>query len=493
MDLRGPRWTGWYNPYTTPDSIIRRESAVDVILSARLTTKPSKCLSVILYDILMMHRAFPHATVKFNNLLALCCITCSEIVFDGYDGLETNVCGADKYYEDPGVDNVAEGSQIFIRQVTDAFYTCVRILMPFVHIPTTVAMELETYEKWVENYADNHLAVGQVPVKGNKYFEQIDALVGSWKMLENLELIQQYDASMRVLGQGSYGKVKSRGDGIAIKSFYIHGWRAGLRECINTMRLGGLVGWCIGALQDNNLENLTIPVYMATQEGISTLNRFVDYNRDLFSKHIKHLKHFVGCLLEELERAHDMRIVHRDLTPWNVVVVRSPDDPTGKRLRIIDWGMGKAIGTVKTLSATTESGVGTLCIRPPELLLHDCTNSSYDRSDEEVFAGDVWAVGVIVTTMALPDSTFFRATNEREQWDAICDAIGSPTREDPRTWAFLSKSFDCKESTTKATLWCALQSISPGLCDFVRCMLRFDPDRRLDCSALREHPFLSRG
>lgn len=100
----------------------------------------------------------------------------------------------------------------------------------------------------------------------------------------------------------------------------------------------------------------------------------------------------ISQICEGLAVAHaeDPPIVHRDITPRNVLVGY---DPRGLRARISDFGLAKRADPYTGLV----SAKGTLAFKPPESL----TGSRIDSR-----AGDVWAIGTIAYLL-LTDSLPF--------------------------------------------------------------------------------------
>lgn len=115
-------------------------------------------------------------------------------------------------------------------------------------------------------------------------------------------------------------------------------------------------------------------------------------------------------LLEALACLHQNRILHRDVKPSNVLV-----SSTGV-LQLCDFGLGRLYKEGSKLLTPT---VVTLIYRAPELHLgmHDYSNRL-----------DVWAAGCIFAELFLK-TPLFRASNEAEHFQRVCDVIGMPTNE----------------------------------------------------------------
>ena len=59
-------------------------------------------------------------------------------------------------------------------------------------------------------------------------------------------------------------------------------------------------------------------------------------------------------LLDALQAVHDQRVIHRDLSPWNVFVSRGPDGL--RQLRLGDFGMAAQLPDGKQLSGLEQDG-----------------------------------------------------------------------------------------------------------------------------------------
>src|SRR5215467_1061969 len=88
------------------------------------------------------------------------------------------------------------------------------------------------------------------------------------------------------------------------------------------------------------------------------------------------------------EEAHRRQFLHRDLKPENIFLA---DTPTGEVVKVLDFGLAKALGISSMSSTTTAAGAiaGTPCYMAPEQLFGE-------RSGP---ASDVWALGVVAYEM----------------------------------------------------------------------------------------------
>jgi serine/threonine protein kinase len=94
----------------------------------------------------------------------------------------------------------------------------------------------------------------------------------------------------------------------------------------------------------------------------------------------------VKQLLNALVAAHDKQVLHRDLKPDNIILVHAPDEPGGKRAKLLDFGVAKAGELLDddpdegiTLVKTRAGGfVGTPRYCAPEMAVGDPAGPSAD-------------------------------------------------------------------------------------------------------------------
>lgn len=107
----------------------------------------------------------------------------------------------------------------------------------------------------------------------------------------------------------------------------------------------------------------------------------------------KKITHQVATALYYL---HSFGIVHRDVKPENILMVKSDDSSD---VKIVDFGLSKTFGP----GETCKEPFGTLCYVAPEILLQ----RPYDKSV------DLWSLGVIVHLM-LSSTLPFDSEDDRE-------------------------------------------------------------------------------
>jgi eukaryotic-like serine/threonine-protein kinase len=156
-------------------------------------------------------------------------------------------------------------------------------------------------------------------------------------------------------------------------------------------------------------------------------------------------------LLRAVAAAHAVGVVHRDLKPANLLVVESPDAPGRPALKVLDFGVAKALGSFT--GASTQEGLGTPMWTAPE---------QGQPGHAPAPNADVWSLGLLV----------FRLLTGKHYWL-------SANREGPLSAMALElmRGSIGSASTRAAELGCE-DLIPPGFDTwFARCVVR-DPKQR---------------
>lgn len=157
----------------------------------------------------------------------------------------------------------------------------------------------------------------------------------------------------------------------------------------------------------------------------------------------------IKTLLEAVAYLHSNDIVHRDIKPENILFESSRDDSA---VKLIDFGLSRK--HKKSGEALMNNPVGTAYYMAPEVL-----KGAYDQSC------DIWSIGTIVYITLCGYPPFNGGTDPQ-----IFDAIKRGTFEFPKAaWAF--KSEEVK--------------------DFIKCLLRMDPNKRLTANEALKHPWIT--
>jgi serine/threonine protein kinase len=197
-------------------------------------------------------------------------------------------------------------------------------------------------------------------------------------------------------------------------------------------------------------------------------------------------KCLISQLLDGLVFMHEKLLVHRDVKPTNILY--HGDGPKHGTLVLCDFGLAKRISKplLPEVDEPLTPLVVTLFYRAIEILLGD---GIYDE------AVDIWSVGCVFAELVL-NHVLMPGKGEIDQLSKIFATIGAPTTEeiillskyangDNMNWT------EMKKHTSQ--LPDLLHMVGPEGIDFVKGMLCYDPSKRLQASAAREHVFLHTG
>jgi serine/threonine protein kinase len=121
--------------------------------------------------------------------------------------------------------------------------------------------------------------------------------------------------------------------------------------------------------------------YIAMERGICNLEEFMNKNPESSGTLLKLLHD--SCL--GLQRMHQKRIIHRDLNPRNILVMRDIEGFVGK---LSDFGLSKNLPAL--LSTVYSKPCGTYDYMPPEVI------NALDRKEKSVYSPktDIYCLGV---------------------------------------------------------------------------------------------------
>ncbi|KPI85444.1 mitogen activated protein kinase putative (MPK11) [Leptomonas seymouri] len=186
-----------------------------------------------------------------------------------------------------------------------------------------------------------------------------------------------------------------------------------------------------------------------------------------------HTQFFIYQALRALHIIHSAGVIHRDITPANILVNTNCD------LKICDFGLAKEEndqGEYMTDYVTMR------WYRAPELVMED--------KDYSVQI-DVWGIGCILGEL-LGSRPLFQGKDRVNQLDKIVEVIGTPTEEDINSvGSGAAQKYLKKKGFRPAPDWRQrYHGASPEALDLLRRMLVFNPNKRITVLQAMRHPFL---
>lgn len=187
----------------------------------------------------------------------------------------------------------------------------------------------------------------------------------------------------------------------------------------------------------------------------------------------EHIKFFIYQALRALHVIHSAGVIHRDITPANILVNSNCD------LKLCDFGLAKEEsdhGEYMTDYVTMR------WYRAPELVMEDRNYSSKI---------DVWGIGCILGEL-LGSRPLFQGKDRVNQLDKIVEVIGSPSEADilsvgsPAAQKYLKK----KSSYPPIDWRKKYPHASREALDLLQRMLVFNPSKRISVLDSMRHPFL---
>lgn len=180
-------------------------------------------------------------------------------------------------------------------------------------------------------------------------------------------------------------------------------------------------------------------------------------------------------ILKGLEACHQHSIVHRDISPNNILI-----DENGV-VKLADFGISiSQNGTDKSVRASNTPGMGTLWYMAPEILLGSTMYTT---------AVDIWSVGCIIVEMVLGHPPF-KGRSDLHQLCSIIDVLGTP---DESSWPGVSeqlpdwgklefKHVDAKDWDDVFDMDQIQTPVSKGLLSLAKKMIVFNPNNRISAT-----------
>nr|CCC52125.1 putative tyrosine protein kinase [Trypanosoma vivax Y486] len=186
-----------------------------------------------------------------------------------------------------------------------------------------------------------------------------------------------------------------------------------------------------------------------------------------------HIQFFIYQILRALKVIHAAGVIHRDITPANILVNRNCD------LKICDFGLAKENGQGDYMT----DYVTMRWYRAPELVMEDKNYSGQI---------DIWGVGSILGEF-LGSRPLFQGKDRVNQLDKIIEVIGTPDEGDIESVGsraaqkYLKRKSHCPQPDWRQRY----PTASSSALDLLKRMLVFDPKKRITVDEALRHPFLA--
>lgn len=285
---------------------------------------------------------------------------------------------------------------------------------------------------------------------------------------------------VKIIGQGSYGIVIKARDTVANVDVAIKRVNSEiLEELILAKRILREVHLLHHFHDDNiiGLRDIWIPrgtfdVFYIVMELMETdLKQVLKSGQKLTDAHVQF---FTYQALRALRVIHTANVLHRDVTPANILVNSNCD------LKLCDFGLAKE----ESDDTTDMTDYVTMrWYRAPELVMEHRQYTSQI---------DVWGVGLILAEL-LGSRPLCQGRDRVNQLDRIIDVTGTPTEADLTDVGSAAAQRYLRRKTAKSGLNFAekFPHASPAAIDLLQAMLRFHPKDRITVEAAMRHPYLA--
>ncbi|XP_054609051.1 cyclin-dependent kinase-like 2 [Dunckerocampus dactyliophorus] len=291
--------------------------------------------------------------------------------------------------------------------------------------------------------------------------------------------MERYE-SLGLVGKGSYGtvlKCRHRDSGrlVAIKKFLDSDEDKAVRKIarreIQLLR----------KLRHDNLVNL-LDVWQHRRHWYLVFE-FVertlldDLEQNLLGLDLNTCRQCFFQILRGVAFCHQQDVIHRDIKPENVLISR------GGVVKLCDFGLARTVASPTGGGSYTDY-VATRWYRAPELLVGD---TKYSKPV------DVWAAGCLLVEM-LTGQPLFPGDSDLDQIYHIVRFFGNLTAHHQELF-HKNPTFSgirLPEHSSRIPLEQHFLLVSPDALDLAQECLQMDPEKRVRCSELLEHPLFTR-
>eukprot|EP01013_Petalomonas_cantuscygni_P025595 TRINITY_DN47608_c0_g1_i1.p1 TRINITY_DN47608_c0_g1~~TRINITY_DN47608_c0_g1_i1.p1 ORF type:complete len:492 (+),score=86.26 TRINITY_DN47608_c0_g1_i1:146-1477(+) len=209
----------------------------------------------------------------------------------------------------------------------------------------------------------------------------------------------------------------------------------------------------------------------------------------------QHIQYIVKQLVQGVAAIHRAGLVHRDLTPRNVLCTEEC------KVRVADFGLAREVDAQMTEYVVTR------WYRAPEVMMGFQVSREENPQRFTQDGCDMWSVGCILAEMLGRGKVLLQGKNYIDQFQRTLELVGTPTAEDlaicpsviqnwlsqmgakPSQLGELHKRFPppgAEEAGDAATL-------HAKALDFLRSCLHFNPAKRPSPDSALRHPYLDDG
>eukprot|EP00668_Euglena_longa_P028927 GGOE01036261.1.p1 GENE.GGOE01036261.1~~GGOE01036261.1.p1 ORF type:complete len:413 (+),score=93.13 GGOE01036261.1:82-1320(+) len=319
---------------------------------------------------------------------------------------------------------------------------------------------------------------------------------GKQKPTHNLEEVaahmRQFDTAgryklLRIIGSGSYGIVlealdTKTNEKVAVKRVSPEIFQDSLlaRRILREIKL-------LAHFDHENiigLRNILVPhneefdmIYIMMDIMETDLKAILKSGQEITESHVQY---FIYQILRGLDCIHKADVIHRDLTPSNILLNTNCD------LKICDFGLAREEG--KQEHELTDYVV-MRWYRAPELVME---HKHYKCGV------DVWAAGCIMGEMFHRSKPVFPGKDRIHQLDVILEIVGTPADEDiAKVGSQAAQKYIRRKPKQKgvdfSTYFLAPdgKQLSPDCIDLLKRMLEFSPHKRISVHEALNHPYLA--
>jgi len=284
----------------------------------------------------------------------------------------------------------------------------------------------------------------------------------------------------KVIGNGSYGMViraKDNVDKCLVAVKRINSEIFG--EAILAMRILREIRLLAHFHDDNivGMRNLLTPPSEDFTEFYLVMDMMETDLKQVFKSNQKltdaHIQFFLYQALRGLKIVHSAGVIHRDITPANILVNTNCD------LKICDFGLAKE----ETDDGEQTDYVTMRWYRAPELVM-----------EHRVYDGqvDVWGIGCVFAEL-LGSKPMFPGKDRVNQLDKIIDVTGTPTEAEISSLGSSAAQKYVKKKGVRPPMNLAekFTGQNPHAIDLLGKLLKFHPDARITVDAALAHPYLA--